>query len=160
MVVIVENRLLADKPIEFKALKEIRKRISETSERNEKLLEENKHMSNCLSTALSDLHSVAVEINNAKDLLVQTTVETNAERDALAKVNQKISDKITGANIGGATVDIDGAHLLELITAKITMERLEAGGVDNWEWFGESIGDDIDEAASEELSQLPVAINI
>ena len=36
---------------------------------------------------------------------------------------------------------ISKEHLLSLIEDSITLTALENGGVDNWEWYGESIND-------------------
>lgn len=32
---------------------------------------------------------------------------------------------------------VDEDRLLELLTAELELECLEAGGVDNWQWYGE-----------------------
>lgn len=36
---------------------------------------------------------------------------------------------------------VSRSDLLEMIEAQMRLAALESGGVDNWEWYGESLGD-------------------
>lgn len=42
------------------------------------------------------------------------------------------------------TITISRKELLEYITNSLIYEALETGGVDNWEWYGESYGDSLE----------------
>lgn len=49
-----------------------------------------------------------------------------------------------------ATVTINKKEYFSLLEDSEILKRLENGGVDNWDWFGESIhGDDNDETMDE-----------
>ena len=41
-------------------------------------------------------------------------------------------------------VKIPKSKLIKLLNAELELNALEAGGVDNWEWYGESFRDYID----------------
>lgn len=44
--------------------------------------------------------------------------------------------------------------LIELMRDSLVLAALESGGVDNWEWHGESCGDFLDEAGAEDFDEL------
>ena len=44
--------------------------------------------------------------------------------------------------------------LVELMTDSLALAALESGGVDNWEWYGESRCDFLDEAGAEDFDEL------
>ena len=44
--------------------------------------------------------------------------------------------------------------LIELIKDSLTLAALESGGVDNWEWAGESCGDYLNSAGAEDFEEL------
>ena len=44
--------------------------------------------------------------------------------------------------------EISEKELLELLTSDLTLGHLEAGGVDNWSWYGEGRREYLEEAAS------------
>ena len=46
--------------------------------------------------------------------------------------------------------------LVELMTDSLTLAALESGGVDNWEWYGESCCDFLDEAGVEDFEELAI----
>lgn len=41
-------------------------------------------------------------------------------------------------------------RLIELIVAELNLNALEGGGVDNWDWYGESIENYLDRLSEEE----------
>lgn len=49
---------------------------------------------------------------------------------------------------------ISKEHLLSLIQDSITLTALENGGVDNWEWYGDSINDLLKEAKVNNIKEL------
>ena len=161
MIVVVENRLLVDEPVEFKAWDRLRKEIKRDSDRNGELREQSLIIKSQVAVANDELHAVAIEINDAKDCIAKTLTEIKMEREILIGVTNNITDKIKSVDIGGATVELGGHELKRLIANDIKMSRLEAGGVDNWEWYGESIsidGHDIDDETDKILSSFTVKI--
>lgn len=44
---------------------------------------------------------------------------------------------------------IEEKELFDLLRADLRLTALESGGVDNWEWYGESLGDFITTCAKE-----------
>ena len=44
--------------------------------------------------------------------------------------------------------------LIELMKDSLVLAALESGGVDNWEWHGESCCDFLDEAGAEDFDEL------
>lgn len=45
-------------------------------------------------------------------------------------------------------------HLLSLIKDSITLTALENGGVDNWEWYSESINDLLKDEKANSIEEL------
>ena len=44
--------------------------------------------------------------------------------------------------------------LIELMKDSLVLAALESGGVDNWEWYGDSRCDFLDEAGAEDFDEL------
>lgn len=55
-------------------------------------------------------------------------------------------NKETGAQ--EITVTMTKRRYLTLLSAEIKLQMLEAGGVDNWEWYGESLNPEDEESYS------------
>lgn len=53
---------------------------------------------------------------------------------------------------------ISESMLAELISAEARLNSLEGGGVDNWEWYGESLKDGF-EAYQEDLTEALIGYN-
>lgn len=52
------------------------------------------------------------------------------------------------------TVTISKDEYLSLRKAELTLNLLEAGGVDNWEWYGESLNPDGEPSFEEKEEKL------
>ena len=50
-------------------------------------------------------------------------------------------------------------ELKDLVEAKIILDGLKSGGVDNWEWYSESVPYDIDGEVGNYISSIEVKIS-
>jgi len=69
-------------------------------------------------------HSLTLQIETLKDK------RDKIKEDVRLNRNVKVS---------GTPVTITADRMLKLLAAEIKLEALETGGVDNWEWYGESL---------------------
>jgi len=62
----------------------------------------------------------------------------------LSELSEEISNfpKYERGMLSNKDLNIFSSTLLELIKSDIILKKLYAGGVDNWAWYSESIGDD------------------
>ena len=132
MLVIVENRLLADEPIEFK-------KIVSLSNKIEKLETKLKEKSNELSLIINLVNSKTKEKN-----LLKNKTEKNKEIESLyLKDIEKLSNKLLQKRNQYILTTPLEIHLTKeeyenLIRRDFILTKLENGGVDNWEWYSES----------------------
>ena len=52
------------------------------------------------------------------------------------------------------TVKIEQRKLLDLLEAYFKLAALESGGVDNWEWYGDSLHDYLENQHVEDFDEL------
>lgn len=66
---------------------------------------------------------------------------TSENEDIEKYLNDSKNTKDRIVNVSGADINITSSELLKLYEAQIKLQMLEVGGVDNWEWYSEAIGD-------------------
>ncbi|MFH1444901.1 MAG: hypothetical protein ABIF08_00235 [Nanoarchaeota archaeon] len=57
-------------------------------------------------------------------------------------------------------IKISKEEYLRLRMAELQLDRLEVGGVDNWEWYGESLNPDDDVDLDTAEKELEAEINV
>ena len=161
MIVQVENRLLHDEPIEKRAYDGILKEIEEgkavlkqaqdevsrckdvirASRKTHKTTEE------WIEAGSGRLNEINEKINAASNELENLTSATAGAKSSAAKID-----------LGGMTVSMSADDLKELILASVKLRHLEKGGVDNWEWYSESLPshDDLNIEVLSEIRSLSI----
>lgn len=157
MIIVVENRLLHDKPVEFakweKAREILKKAENDTKEQREisdgikkEIFRVNQH----LSWLKSCTQDASETLANKNDKISKLENEISQLRRSLSGIKDAVS-------INGITLSMSAGSLRELMLTSVKMEALEAGGVDNWEWYGESLtGVDIEAEADKRLSSISI----
>lgn len=143
----VSKKYINEKPFEYK--------------KNTKLLEEISTNNNILEglktdiKILSDTKSLLEKNIKDNELIIQTKIEEIDKKEIkLSELYNKISNfsKYKSDMLSNKSLRISSSTLLELIKSDIILNKLNAGGVDNWDWYSESIGDDdIDLLAIEQI---------
>ena len=125
IICIVENRLLADEPIEFKKIrfldKEIEKRDNNLHNQSLAIADkenEFKKLENVISNSKED-----IKYYENKILLLENELKTTT-------LNKKVSTP--------EDIDIHPAIYKNLIQRDYILRCLEDGGIENWEWYDES----------------------
>jgi len=137
IICMVEKRLLHDKPVEANTIiglqRDIEKQKAEFLSTKE-LHEEWRASSKALKLQSESLQA---EINSLK---LSREAELNLRDTAKAGV-KKLSDQYNKllVQIGYGNTKISMHEYNELEKRDATLRALEAGGVDNWEWYGESL---------------------
>lgn len=142
---------LKEKPIEFKENEQLKGQIASNSEK------------------LKNIEQSIVGRKNSLASIEQKLIEKSTERDELNECISKLNSTILNLdielkkkqlnqqkiiNINNTNISISLDELNSLYKSQITLQLLEAGGVDNWEWYSESIGDnDINKMALDRLNK-------
>lgn len=132
-VFIVEEKY-KQKAEEVSALCQSIGKLADVIKNSKKELQELTHIDKTLTAQVKNKESVLSELKNK--------IETSREN-----LNEKISqisnaeDRLGDLNQSGDTVLISKDELGELRKDQYKLRSLEVGGVDNWEWFDESLND-------------------
>ena len=139
IICIVENRLLTSEPIEFKKLKILEKEILLREDLiidiDSKILDKSKVVTE-LDKLIKDKNYIAVDIDSsiqkANKLLVEVQLELDKRYTQLKDLNTKyILNNNPESNISEESYKY-------LQKRDFILTKLEQGGVENWEWYGES----------------------
>ena len=163
VVIIADNRLIQDEMVEWKTWNLIKKRCAEMTELHNETRRQH-----------SDVLAETYKLNQGiKYLEEDIVILEKTKEDLLDKVNEAFNKYITVKN---KLVDAQDIHtsvtldsnfkvnlplntLRSLIKDSLKLEQLENGGVDNWEWYGESIKwDSLDDLVETELKSYKVEI--
>lgn len=142
VICMVERRLLADHPIEKVAIDKLQKSIADE---NNKL------------AATKVLHQEWTEHLNGKreeyKALEAKSAALRAENEALVSQGKSIESRFSGLmnqyhqisvvvdKYRLKPIEITNKEYQELLKRNKILSALEAGGVDNWEWYDESLKD-------------------
>lgn len=161
ILVVVENRLLASEPIEFKAWKKMRDevdkmRIDKADSLNRKIQAEmeSKRLAEYITELKEQIYDAEVKLDNFQVAIAASESKFDRLNYELGKLDSKIS-------IGSVSITMSASDLKSLISSKIELEALRSGGVDNWEWYDESSidYDDLESEIDKEIKQLSVSWN-
>ena len=154
MIIVAENRLLQDNPVEFKVWEKLRSEVKSQQERNKQLREENRQLTQSIERRSILLVDINEEICNAEHQcrsISSTTRDLYNERVKLEAVISEMKNKVL---VGGVKVSLTMKDVKEMIEAKVVLQHLEAEGVDNWEWYSESIPDNLTDLIRDEIEQI------
>jgi hypothetical protein len=158
MIVIVENRLLANEPIEFKAWEKVKSQVKEMGIAERESLERKTALNKDSKRIADYVVELKEEMYDAERLLEDTRRAVELNKDKIRFIKKSISEEESKVSIGGVSISMNASELKSLIKAKIQLDALEAGGVDNWEWYGESCidSDKLEVLAQEEILSIKV----
>ena len=91
-----------------------------------------------------DIKSLAFKLNNKKNELDNRLSNIDSAKEKLEEITNKISmaeDRLGDLQQSGDSSTISKDELGDLRKTQFKMECLEAGGIDNWDWFDESLED-------------------
>ena len=136
IIVMVESRLLHDAPIEVKKYKAIIEKVE---------LESIKY--NQMRKEIIDDFALKTQRQKELEVLRKTAVDTEAaiedHANRLARLQQKITDKLNQVRELSDVAAVN-ADYIEAKKDQFILEKLKQGGVDNWEWYDESLPSDED----------------
>jgi hypothetical protein len=135
--VIVEKRLLTDKPIEHLTLIDLHKQVlveSESFAKTKLLHEEWRQVVKCYKDQSKALKT------EIESLTVSTAAASKIKDTALSGV-EKLQEQYNKllVQIGYGNTKISMHEYNELEKRDTILTALEVGGVDNWEWYDESL---------------------
>ena len=163
VVVIVDNRLLHNEMIEWRTWKNIKSKCeelteyyNETNKKRTQLLIEKDTIENSIKTLKEDESLLHQTVESLLSKVDHNYEEYNKVSDKL--INKK--DKLASVTLDSKfTVDITLKELKGLIEDSVTLSQLEDGGVDNWEWYSDSLDvDKIEQDVQEQLQSYKVEI--
>lgn len=132
IICIVENRLLANEPVEFKKIilldEEIIRRDKLISDKSLAITELDK----AISSKENELKRLENVMSNSNEVIESTKkdIETYSKKISELKNQYTITSPLN--------IDITKNMYEKLIKRDYILTCLENGGVDNWEWYGES----------------------
>lgn len=140
LLVMVEKRLLTDHPIEHLTIKDLKGQIKKEVELFSKTKELHEEWRLSLSAKQKKADSLSSEITALK-LSVEANQEIKAQSE---KGLDKLTDKynsivVTIAKYNNRSFDISMGEYDNLLKRVEILQALEAGGVDNWQWYDESL---------------------
>lgn len=141
MLIVVENRLLQDKPVEFAKWSEA---ITQIKEINSDILNKKKLVSDIKRSGLNIrnrnlIKSKEIDLKSAKIAdLDRNICELEAE---IIGLRRSLGTAKGLVSVGSVTLSMSVDELKAMIKDSLVLEKLQAGGVDNWEWYGDTLGD-------------------
>jgi len=160
IIVMAENRLINDKPVEFKALDQVRATINEIKEEISKTRDISKEATimkgellNSIISLKSDIESKEAELENTNNECVKLSSRLNSLASSFGE-----KDSSASLIIGGLTLSMNISSLKSMIKDSIILNHLQKGGVDNWEWYGESMPteDELNASIVSEIQSLKI----
>lgn len=163
VVVIADNRLLQDEMVEWKTWNIIKKRCqemtdlhNETRRQRSDLLIEKHRLEESVKTLKGDTELLASTNDNIIQKINKSWDDYQIARDTLQNTKDEQPTITLDSDF---KVDLSLETLRRLVRDSIKLEQLENGGVDNWEWYGESVDwDNLDEAVDDEIRGYKVEI--
>lgn len=163
IVIIADNRLIQDEMVEWKTWDIIKKRCQEmTDSHNETrkqhcdLLIEKHRLKESIKTLKEEAELLATTNDNINQKINKSWDDYQIARDNLQNTKDEQSTMTLDSNY---KVDLSLETLRGLIKDSIKLEQLENGGVDNWEWYSDSVDwDNLDEAVDDEIRSYRVEI--
>lgn len=157
MIVVVENRLLQDEPVEFAKWS---KAITQIKEINSDILSKQKLVSNIKRSGLDirNRNLIALKSIDLKSKKI-ADLDSNICKLEAEIIGLRTSLKTTKGlvSVGSVTLSMSVDELKGLISDSLTLEKLKLGKVENWEWYGEALGDfDAEDETEKLISKLKI----
>jgi len=134
---IVEKRLLTDKPIEHLTLIDLHKQVVAESESLNKTEELHEEWRVSFKNYGDQVKAIKTEISSLQLSREAEQNLTDTAKDGVKKLQEQYSKILV--TIGYGAQKITTSEYDKLVERDAILSALEAGGVDNWEWYGESL---------------------
>lgn len=160
IITIVEKKYLQEEPVEFKEYKKIRDKLRDAYREAGQL----RNKTYDLKRELRELEDDREHLVTLNENLIKDVNDLHKEKQSLnEEVVNLLQEKESAGKVildDNYTVNISIDQLKWLYKASHILTALENGGVDNWEWYGESVNNygDIDEHVSDSMNRLKVKI--
>lgn len=143
----VSERYLNDKPFEFKPFKKLVDKIEVLKLDHSNIESKNKD-------AKSSLYEIEKEIDAKNSELADLNLKIQqAQHDLMTCESEENHKELIPTTLSNAFIEISSSDFVGLLKDSLILNKLSIGGVDNWEWYGESLGDsDFDSEAIINLS--------
>ena len=140
---LVEKRLLNDHPIEIRAIGSLVKQIKSENDslnKTKQLHEEWRKSSNVHSNKLKDLQ---LEIESLNRNIINLNSEKQTAKEGIKSLSERYNKIIVEVGkYSSKARQITVSEYDQLVKRDEVLSALEAGGVDNWEWYEESLNKD------------------
>ena len=159
MIVVAESRLVQDKPVEFKQWSSLRSSIKSKGEELHSINESisiGKKYSSWMAQYCVDLKE---ELYDLKDRISASSERLNDLCLKESESETRLGKVCASINLGNIVATMSIEELKDLVEAKIILDGLKSGGVDNWEWYSESVPGDIDGEVGNYISSIEVKIS-
>lgn len=159
MIVVAESRLVQDTPIEFKQWNSLRNSIKskslELSEINESISSGKREVS-WMSQYCVDLKE---ELQDLKGRISISSEKINELSSKESDLERRLGKVCASINLGAIVASMSIDELKGLVEAKVILDSLKRGGVDNWEWYSESMPEDVEGDVVSYISSIEVKIS-
>lgn len=132
IVCIVENRLIASEPIEFKEIRFLKEQISKEHQKFLNAQNTVLHKIEELRKTEKQITDNEIILNNQKNFINQNNLTIEQQNKTICENQKKISVSLP------KELNITSSDYQYLAKRDFILTKLEIGGVDNWEWYGES----------------------
>lgn len=142
----VSELYLKDHPFEYKKNQDLLNQIDALEIKKRDLLDQISFHESNKNSIMSDIELKQTELN---DIQLRTI---DAQHKLMSAESEKPHKEIPDI-LSTGLIEISASELRSLFEDKVKLRLLENGGLDNWEWYSESIGEtDIEAEALKELS--------
>ena len=138
---------------EQKANDELLKQISKMKVEKQELIKTLLFLESKKLTLNNETEKASKELNNFLDRITNRTKDLHELEEKITEYSADLKDVKIVSDMG-ISIKITPEKYEELLTSQNRLCALEAGGVDNWEWYDESLGDsDHQENAKAEIME-------
>lgn len=137
----VNKIYLREHPFEYKEYTKLKDEIYKLKEEKESLEILNRAVESVKIGAEKELEQLRVQIQQ-----LESTYEANTQviSEQLAEIEELRNNYKPSVQVKGTTIKLSADRVLTLLKDQIILGYLEAGGVNNWEWYGENFPEDFD----------------
>lgn len=154
----VSYKYLREKPYELVKYEALQTKVEETQKILEKTRKEAVEYSGKLTHYRIEYKSLLSKYETEESILNKKLKNLYSHhKNLLRRAKEEFTTDVLKlkVNIGSTGKTIGTDDLIDLLKARITLEALEAGGVDNWVWYGESLEDiNVEQQAYNEFLNL------
>lgn len=145
----VDIRYLHNHPFEYKKHVKLLNEIKKLEEIKGDLISDHEKIKNEISASEIEDKRLIESVRNNIRLIAESDKQIEKIKEIKNEVKLNLDNSV---KVNDMDIKITIQELKSLYKNKITLRLLEEGGVDNWEWYGESIGEaDIEALATQEI---------